>query len=181
MSDPQKLDVLVNRRDHEAQKDVIGILYVFWSVMNTLGIWINVLVWTSMAFWAFWIPTGIMLMSAIIYGKTKDLGRRLWDRIVVPQIWVFTLILLPFFIWVFPSVLGIYSPRWVFSITSAWVATSLFTVGVFNKQRSLALGALAFWVAAPVFLLFPRQSPWIFTVANVLGLLIPGLVSRRGQ
>jgi len=178
VSDPQRLDALVNRRDQEAQKDVLGILYVFWAVMNILGVWINVLVWESTLFWAFWIPVGLVLMSALIYWKTKDLGRSLWDRIVVPQIWVSTLVFLPFFIWVFPDVLHLYSHIWVFPLTSAWVALSLYAVGVFNKQRSLALGALAFWVAAPAFLLFPPLGPWIFTGVNVLGLLIPGLVSR---
>lgn len=181
MSDSQRLDALVNRRDQEAQKDVLGILYVFWAGMNILGIWINVLVWESSVFWAFWIPVGMVLMSAIIYWKTKDLGRSLWDRIVVPQIWISTLAVLPLFIWVFPEVLRLYSHQWIFPITAAWVALSLYAVGVFNKQLSLALGALVFWVAAPLFLLFPSQGPWIFTAANLLGLLIPGLVSRRAR
>lgn len=181
MTKPDRLDDLVQRRDQEAQKDVLGILYVFWAVMNILGVWINVLVWSSPLFWALWIPVGLVLMTAILYRKTNDLGRALWDRIAAPQIWIVTVACLPVFIWVFPEVLHLYPHRWIFPLTTAWVALSLYVVGVFNKQVSLSLGALAFGIAAPLFLLFPFQGPWIFTATNVLGLLIPGLVIRRGR
>ena len=181
MSDSDRLGKLIHRRDQESQKDILGILYIFWGVMNILGVWINALVWYSTLFWALWIPAGIVLMSAIIYWKTKDLGRSLWDRIVVPQIWISSLLVLPFYIWVFPDVLHLYSYQWIFPIVSAWVALSMYATGVFNKQLSVSLGSLAFWVTAPLYLIFPAEGHWIFTGANVLGLLVPGLVSSHGE
>jgi hypothetical protein len=181
MSDHDKLGTLVQRRDQESQKDILGIIHVLWGVMNILGIWIMLLVWYSALFWVFWIPAGIVLMSAIIYGKTKDLGRSLWNRQVVPRIWVASLVVLPLYIWVFPDVLHLYSYTWIFPVTSAWVALSMYATGVFNKQWAVTLGSLAFWVTAPIYLLLPDQAPWIFTSANVFGLILPGLVSSYGQ
>jgi len=181
MSDPDRLGILIHRREQESQKDILGFLYIFWAVMNVLGVWINALVFYSTLFWAIWIPAGIVLMSALIYWKTKDLGRSLWDRQVVPQIWIWSLVVLPFYIWVFPDLLHLYPLIWVFPITSAWVALSMYATGVFNKQVSVALGSLAFWATAPLYLILPEQGHWIFTAANLLGLLVPGLVSSYGK
>jgi len=181
MSDSDRLGKLIRRRDQESQKDILSLLYIFWGVMNILGVWINVLVWYSTLFWAFWIPAGIVMMSAIIYWRTKDLGRSLWDRIVVPQIWISSLAVLPFYIWVFPEVLHLYSHEWIFPITSAWIALSMYATGVFNKQLSIAIGSLAFWLTAPLYLIFPGEGHWIFTLASVLGLIVPGLVSSYGK
>ena len=182
MSDPDRLDTLVSHRDRDSQKVIFSFLYVFWGVVNILGVWINVLVWQSALFWVFWIPAGIVLMSAVIYWKIKDLlGRTLWDREVVPRIWVASLVALPFFIWVFPDVLQLYSYDWVFPITSAWVALSMYATGVFNRQLSVSLGSLVFWATSPVYLAFPDQGHWIFTGANVFGLILPGLAGSYGE
>jgi hypothetical protein len=181
MGDPERLGSLIEKREQESQKDVVSFLNVYWGVVNILGVWINTFVLTAAVFWAFWIPAGIVGMSAVLYWRLKDVGRSLWHRKFVPQIWVPSLFLLPLFIWLFPVVLHIYPVSWVFSIASGWVALSMYATGVFSKQPSVALGSLAFWASAPFYLVFPARAPWIFTLTNVLGLILPGLVGRHGQ
>ena len=181
MGDPERLGSLIEKREQESQKDVVGFLYLYWGAVNILGVWINTLVFEPAVFWAVWMPAGIVGMSALLYWRMKDEGRSLWHREFVPQIWVPSLLLLPVFIWVFPAVLNLYPLTWVFSIVSAWVALSMYATGVFSKQPSVALGSLAFWISAPFYLVDHRWAPWIFTAANVFGLILPGLVGRHGQ
>lgn len=178
MDPSDRLDSLVHHRDTESQKDLLSLILIQWGLYNILGIWAYLLVWNSLLFWVFWTPTGILLMMGILRLKTQGLGRTLWDYRLLPPIWVANLSALPLLIWVFPGLLHLYPESWIYSLTSTWVSLALYATGVFTKRWPVALGALAYVVAAPAYLLFPDQASWIFTGANVLGLIVPGLVLR---
>ena len=177
MATPERLDDLVQTLDHEGKKDSLGFFYVFWGVMNTLGVWIFSLVWFSFLFWVVWIPCGIVLMMVMVQGKIRHDGRVLLTGININRIWLSLLAVLPLLIWLFPVVLGLYSPDWIFSLTTGWIALGLYTTGAYAGRPSIAWGALGFGVAAILFPFFPNDGAWIFTIANVFGLILPGLVS----
>jgi len=177
MATSERLDDLVQTLDHDDKKDTLGFFYVFWGIMNTLGVWIFTLVWYSIAFWVVWILCGIVLMMVMVQGKIRRDGRVRLRGLTLPRIWFALLAVLPILIWLFPEVLHLYPYDWIFPLTTGWVALGIYATGAYSGRASIAWGALGFGVASVLFPLFPSEGAWIFTIANVFGLILPGLVS----
>ena len=181
MSDPDRLGNLVLRRDRESQKDILGVFYVLWGVMNILGSLIEAFVWPSTLFWVLWIGAGLILQYALVRWKVRSLGRSLWERRIVPRIWTGVLLFLPLLIWAFPDVWHVYPLGWINSIVSVWVALGLYATGVFTKRWVMTSGSVVMLLAAPAYFIFPDHSLWVFASANVLSLVIPGSVSIHDE
>jgi hypothetical protein len=178
MASDERLGTLIDSLDLHDNRDTVGIFYVFWGVMNVLGVWIFTLVWSSAAFWVVWIPCGVVIMMAMLQVKFRREGRVLFKAMTIPYIWVALLAVLPLLIWVFPEVLHLYPLSRVFSLTAAWVTMGIYATGAYLGRPVIAWGSLAFGLAAVLFFLLPEYDPWIFTGANTLGLIVPGLVSH---
>lgn len=172
-----QLDTLIGSLDLQEKKETLGFFYVFWGIMNTLGVWIFTLVWYSTLFWVVWLSCGVVIMTVLIHFKVRRDGRVLLNGMTIPHIWFALLPVLPLLIWVFPDLLHLYSTDWVFSLTAAWITLGIYATGAYVRRPAIAWGSLAFGAASVLFLLFPGWEPWIFTGANVFGLIGPGLVS----
>ena len=181
MTPPDRLDALVRQRDDETQKDILSFVIIQWGITNTLGMWIYTWVWTSLIFWVFWMPASIVLMVSVISWKARDQDRALWGYQMLPRIWVAVLSVLPVLIWFFPGVLHLYPESWIYSLTAAWASLGMYATGVFVKRWPVAVGAMVWLASTPFYFFIPGAEVWIFTAANILGLVVPGLVSRRGR
>jgi len=181
MASEERLDTLIDSLDLHERKDTLGFFYLFWGIMNTLGVWIFTLVWYSTLFWVVWIPCGVVIMMVMIHFKVRREGRVLLKGMTIPHIWFALLAVLPLLIWVFPDLLHLYSTDWIFPLTSAWITLGIYATGAYVRRASIAWGSLAFGIAAVLFLVFPGYEPWVFTGANVFGLIVPGLVSSHEE
>ena len=181
MANDERLDTLIDSLDLNEQKEPLGFFYLFWGVMNTLGVWIFTLVWYSTAFWVVWIPCGLVIMSVILHVKMRREGRVLLNGITLPHVWFAILAVLPLLIWVFPDLLHLYSTTWIFSLTAGWITLGIYTTGAYVRRPAIAWGSLAFGAAAVLFQVLPGFEPYIFTGANVFGLIVPGLVSSHEE
>jgi len=155
MSDPDRLGTLVNSRDRESHKDILGLFYVQWGVMNIVGALIEAFVWHALLFWVVWIGAGLILQYALVRWKTRSLGRSLWERSIVPRIWLGVLLFLPLLIWAFPDVWHVYPFGWINSVVSVWVALGMYATGVFTRRWVMTSGPwCSCWPPRPI-LSFP--------------------------
>jgi len=181
-SDPtDKLEQLLSLRQKASRRDKMGIIYAFWGLYNTLGVWVFHLVWYNALFWLFWIPFGIVIQTILVsVQKTSGQGP-IWDRIFVAKVWVSSLVLLPFLVYIFPFLFHLYPTDLIFPVALLWVGVTLYVAGVFSRQIQVSLAALLWVAMAPVILVFPGHAVWLFTALNVVGLALPGLWSLREE
>ena len=180
-AEPDKLEQLLSLRQKASRKDKMGIIYAFWGVYNTLGVWIFQLVWTSAMFWLFWIPAGVVIQTILISLEKSSGQRPIWDRVFVGKVWASALVPMPLLVYVFPVLFHLYSTDLIFPIALVWIGVTLYVAGVFSRQIQVSMAALLWVTMAPVFLMFPDQVVWLFTALNLVGLALPGLWSLREE
>jgi len=181
MEAPDRLDTLVESLIQKQRDKTVGSYYLFWGIFNIVGMSLFIFVWFHTTFWAIWIPLGVAIQTYTIRKKNQELGRKLWHESAIPHIWVAVFVALILLIWLFPFVLKLYAPLWIFPLTSFWVALGAFATGIHFRSRVFALCSSAFWIATVMYIVFPRESFWIFSGSCLLGLVIPGWISHRDE
>ena len=176
--DLNTLDKLVENRKKARAQDQMGFVYALWGIYITLGMGVFAFVWSDPVFWFFWVPSGVLIQTIFLRGViASSFHRPIWDRMIIPNIWTFALLFLPFLIVVFPFMLHVYKPVLIFPTISIWIGITMYVDGSFSKTYPVMFGALVWLVMAPLHLLFPQNSMILNSVCCIVGLSLPGFWS----
>lgn len=177
LPDLNKLDELLTRRKSHSKPQVMSIFFIFWGVMNIVGVWLFELFFYSGFFWLVWIPTGVLFQVILIRLKFTLRGIKLWTLDYIPWIFAFALSGLPFLCYIFPFLMHLYPDYLIFPLCGAWMGFTSLSVGLVLGRPSIIFSGFVFFLGIPAHLLFPTQSAIVFSLISFFSLIIPGVWS----
>lgn len=158
-----------------------GEIFAGWGILNLIAMAVQLWVWQSVFVWLLMIAIGIPLQSLYIRHLIRQQGdegfQSFWGQ-KMGELWVSFLILLTFLIYVFPFLLKLYPPELITVFVYFWLSLAMFYSSILTGQVSIRIGAAVFFLSGCIGALVGTNSPLPYALANILGLIVPGIWSK---
>lgn len=142
---------------------IAGLLYEF--VIESLWIWVAVIV--------------LSVVVTVIYSEytKRKYGKTVFGSKVMVELWIFTMLILPFLFYVFPAVFHFYSYNVAMIIAFTVLGIAVYISGIITTTISLRVGGVVFLIAATISGF--KEVYWFvpYTIMSFGGLILPGIFS----